>query len=418
MKKLLIIILAILLITPAGIALAIADPDTAPQVSAVYVYHGLLEDDDIGVLIDYYLDYAVLPSETVNEAYLAIFTDIDGVTQLKAVAPYAYNDKGYGRGLVWIYFSAAEVTTYGITSDNETLYRIWLVGNPTLSWSGVPPKTVASIDYWQPDTASASTLLALRILYYADVLETAWTIDLIEDTPVGNKLTGNGESYFTNVITSLRTMAPLAFSTGEYDPVIEDIDYTTAFGATMVDETGTVIGSPITLTEGLNTVDVTATGTFTLELSRGTTGNVTDGTGTVTGSPASLVSGTNTITTTVVGTLIVAVELSDTITRATDTVIGTGLDLTEIAARFGMSRWMFSGLVWLVISVVVCAAVYKKGTQRGYGAGKGKTMMLVFDTCIVGGTVLGLLHPLVVTLLFIGFGAFTGYVLFFRGASV
>ena len=401
---------------------AIADPDTPPAINAVYVYEDLLDAGDAGVFIDYYLDYAAIPSETVSEAYLVIFIDTDGTTQLQTVAPYTFTDSGYGRGIVWIYFTPAEVTAYGLTSANVALYRVWLTGNPTLGWAGDPPKTIASLDYWQPDGSDPAVLLALRVLYYADLLELDWTLDLIESMTLGNRLTTLGQSYFENVIFDLRTMAPGAFSAGTVDPVYEDIDYTTEFGATMTDGTGTVTGSPITLTEGTTTVTVTAlgaTGTFILELEQGTIGTVTSNGGTVTGSPVDLVAGTNTITVTVIGTLDVDVELSDTQTGIWDVTVGTAFDLSTVATHFGMSTMMFSGLVWLVITIVICASVYK-ATDRGegYAGGGGKITMLIFDVCIVGGAVLGLMSIIVAVLMFIMFGVFTGYILFFRSANV
>ncbi len=428
MKKLfasVLLALSVLVVFPASV-LAIADPDTPPQVSAVYVYEDLLETGDVGVLIDYYLDYAVLPDETATEAYLGVFVDTDGTTQLKAVAPYTFVDSGYGRGLIWIYFSAAEVTDNSITSASEALYGIWLVGNPTLSWVGDPPKTTAGIDYWMPTGASSATLLALRILFDADVLELAWSLDLIQETALGSRLTTLGESYFTNVIPNVRAMAPSAFTSGEIAPTLEDLDYSTTFGAVMTDGTppagGTVAGSPITLVEGSQSVNVTGTGTFILVLEQGTIGTATDDVAIVTGSPVALVAGTNTITVTGAGALTVDVELSDTQTEITDTIIGTGFDLTTVATRFGMSREMFSGFVWLVVSILICAAVYR-GSQRtgdklGYKVSSDKAVMLVFNICIIGGAVLGLLPVLVAVLMFIGFGVFTGYVLFFRSASI
>lgn len=414
----LLIALVALVVLPVTVQ-AIDDPDTPLQVSAVYVYNDLLETGDAGVLIDYYIDYAVVPTETATEAYLGVFLDTDGTTQLKAVAPYTFVDSGYGRGLIWIYFTAAEVTTYSITRADQALYRVWLVGNPTLSWAGDPPKTIAGINYWMPSGADSAVLLALRVLYYADVLELTWALDLIGETPAGNRLTVLGESYFTNVIPSLRLMVPSAFASGELGPTLEDLDYSTAFGATMTDGTGTVVGSPITLISGVQTVDVTGTGTFILELEQGTVGTVTDDVAVVTGSPVALVAGTNTITVTGAGDLMVSVELEDTQAGITADIIGTGFDLTEIAADFGMSRSLFSGMVWLVISIVICASVYRLDSQRaGYTGGAGKAVLLVFDICIIGGAVLGLMPVLVAVLMFIGFGALTGYVIFFRSAII
>lgn len=410
----------------ASSVFAIADPDSPPTVNGVWVYNDLLEDGDCGVFIDYYLDYAVPPSETATEAYMGVFIDTDGVTQLKSVAPYTFVSSGYGRGIIWIYFSADEVTTYGIDSADEALYDIWLMGNPTLAWPGDPPRTIAGIDYWMPAGANASVLLALRVLSMADTLELAWVQDMIEETAVGSRLTTTGESYFAASIPNLRLMAPNCFSSAEYSSTLEDLDYYTYFGAVISEGTGTLPVSPLDLTvEGGagNTVTITGTGTFVVELANSTTGTATSGVGgaVVAGSPVDLVEGTNTITVTLGGTnqFNITAEHADTQTVMEDTVIGTALDVTAAATEFGMSRLMMSGLIWLVVSIIICAAVYKindRGTRGGVGSGK--IVLLVFDVCIIGGTVLGMLHPLWAALLFIGFGALTGYVLFFRTASV
>jgi hypothetical protein len=400
---------------------AIADPDSDPSINAVYVYEDLLEDGDAGVFIDYYLDYAVPPTETATEAYMAVFVDTDGATQLQAVAPYTFQASGYERGVIWIYFTAAEVTAYSIDRAGVALYEVWLVGNPTLTWvpGPDPPKTIAGLDYWQPVGTSTSTLMTLRVLQYADILELAWLLDMITETALGHRLTAVGENYFLNVIPGLMEIAPSCFMSGEYDPTLPELDYTTTFGATLTNGTGTAAGSPITLVAGANNVNVLTVGTFTLELERGTVGTAATDVGIVTGSPVDIVYGTNTITTTGIGNIIVTVNLQDTQTDITSTVAGTGFDLTPLATIFGMSRLMFSGLVWIMVSVLVCWATYRISHRDGvYGGGSGKITLLVFDLCIIGGAVLGLLSILVAVLMFIGFGALTGYVLFFRSANV
>ena len=483
---------------PRGIS-SIAQPDQPPQLNEINVYENVLEPGDLGMLAEYYIKYTVLPTETATEAYLVIFVDKDGVTQLKSVAPYTFVTSGYGLGCVWMYFSASEVTTYLLDSADIALYRVWICGNPTLSWAGgTPPKVSVTIDSWST-IANPSTIVALKVLYYADILELDWGWDMIEPTPEGNKLTATGQSYFENVIPNLRTIAPACFSSGVVAPNLADIDYTTEFGAVMTDGTGTVAGSPITFnsdesargtadagtvttlvdgkltqaddywngsglvitstTDGLapqgetklvtdfisandrlvfgaltaavdagdtyslgTVVNVTAIpgggGTFTFELAQGTVGTMTNLTGTVTGSPVTLVAGVNTVTVTVIGTFTVNVVLRDTTSSMEDTVIGTGWDLTALATIFGMTRWWFSGVVWLIISVIICAAVFRVSPDQYGGMNAGKVLFPTFIVCIIGGILLGLLKPIVGIVLFISIaGFFVGYILFFRGAN-
>jgi len=425
LKKLLLSILIAVLVTfsVAMSVLAIDNPDDPPQVDDVLVYEDLLKDGDVGVLINYYIDYTIAgtPTESVTEAYLAVFVDTDGTTQLKSVAPYTFVDNGYQRGLVWIYFSAAEVTAYSIDSANEALYRVWLTGNPTVAsgWTGDPPRTVAAISQWYT-TGDPAVLLAQQVLSYADMLELAWSpLDMIESTGLGNRLTTTGESYFTNVIPNLRDMAPACFAAGEVTPILEDIDYSIAFGAIATSGTATIAGSPVTLASGTNTITANDTGDFTLELEEGTYGTIENDTGTISSSPSDIVPGTNTITVTGAGDLTVDVGLASTQATITSTVEGTGFDLTAVAAAFGMSRIMFSGLLWTIITILICGATYV--STRKWGSvdvrGAGSITMLVAVISLIGGALLGMIDMKVVSLLAIGYGGFIGYMLFFRTSA-
>lgn len=420
----LLIVASVMAVLPASPIYAIAEPDTAPQVSAVYVYE--FSSGAVGVLIDYYLDYAVLPTETATESYLAVFVDTDGTTQLRATAPYTFVDSGYGRGLVWLSFTSAEAATYGLDIADQANYRIWLTGNPTLTWTPGPdpPKTITTIDQWV--TSSVPETLASRVLYYADVLELVWSLDMVESTADGSRLTSVGESYFTNVIPGLRTLAPDAFSDTTSDPNYISISYDTAFGATATSGSGaggaTIVGSPQTLTEGTDSIDSGATtGTFTIDLAQWTSGNITNDTGTLLGGPTiDLYPGVNTLTITGAGTFTTELEVVDTSVIYERGVTGTGFDLTDLATAFGMSRWVLSGIVWLFVTIVACAAVYSSG-RKSIGddtAGATKVIMIVFTVCVIGGVLLGLLHPLVASMLFIASGAFIGYILFFRSETL
>ena len=407
-----IMVMALLVASPV---LAIAPPDTPPALNWVYAYEDCIEDGDLGIFIEYFLDYAAVPTEDASEAYIISFVDTDGTTLIKSITPYVFQNSGYDGGNAWIYFTAAEVTTYSLDAVDVALYSVWITGNPMLSWTGTGvPKTIAGLDGWST-IADPSTLIALRVLYYADKFELEWSLDLIEVTTAGNKLTVLGASYFQNVIASLTKIAPAAFANTTVKPTLEDISYSTEFGAILT--SAVVVGSPVTLVEGVNNLNAGGAGTATVVLSRGTIGTVTGAN--IAGSPLDLVAGTNTVTITGAGAFTADMELRDLSTILWGSTTGTGFDLTTVATAFGMTRWVFSGIVWILMTVAICAALYGQTDKLGFqspGSGP-KVIMVLFNLCCLGGTLLGLLHPVVGILLFIASIGLTTYVLVFRGAS-
>jgi len=425
LRRLLCVLIAVVLaVVPATPVFAIADPDDPPEVPAVFVFEGLLEAGDVGVFIEYFVDYTIAgtPTEPITDSFLAVFVDTDGTTQLRTTAPFAFDDNGYGRGIAWIFFTAAEATAFGLTSASIADYRIWFTGNPGLTWvpGPDPPKTITTIDVWNT-TGDMNNQLAIRVLTEAQVLEGPWApLDLVEVTSIGSRLTSTGEAYFEDAIPNLRNLAPGVFTAGTVVPVQEDIDFTTLFGAVV---TGAiVVGSPVTLVDGANVISVNAVGTFVAELEQGTVGTVTNGTATVTGSPTDIVPGTNTLTVTAApgppDTLTIDVALVDTVTAFEDSAIGTGLDLTPLADLWGVSRWLLSGIVWIVVTILILAGVFKVTPGQFGAASGGKVLLPTLVVCLIAGVLLGLLKPLVVVVAFILLtGFFVGYVLLFRGAS-
>lgn len=427
MKKLLLTIFSLIILTiliPCMPILAIDDPDDPPQIDSVYVYENVYEDNDLGVFCNYYIDYTIAgtPTESATDSYLIIFIDTDGTTQLKAVAPYDFVDNGYYRGMAWIYFSADDVVTYSLDSANEADYEIWITGNPTVSsgWTGDPPKTSVGISHWYTDGDPAYQV-AQQVINYGAILESDWSpLDIIESTPLGNRLTSTGEAYFTNVIPNLRVIAPNCFSDTTLYPEQVEVDYSVSFGAVVTSGTSLVTGSPVTLVAGNNTITVNGNGTFTVDCEAGTYGTIEDDTSAIASSPSDLVPGENEIIVTGgAGDLTIDVGLASTQQAITDSVEGTGFDLTAVGALFGMSRLMFSGIIWFLVSIGACAATYfatRSLSDINTGRATNATM-IVFALCLIGGTLIGMLDMRVTAMLGISYGAFIGYMIFFRTSA-
>jgi hypothetical protein len=229
--------------------LAIDNPDSM-SINAVYVYRHCQEDDDQLYIIDYTITYSSNPDENVTEAFIVRL--MSGAVELGSTAPYAYYDDGYGRGIASIYFTSAEAPAW------NGAYTMRLAGNPTLDWSGDPPFTsVGSFDLWSSSTSQGATEaeLGARILYYADVLELAWSVDLIETAGAGSYLTSYGEDYFANSIEDLQAVCPNIFSAGVSQSDWPDVDTTpNTYASTL---RGAITGTPLDLspTAGVLGVD-------------------------------------------------------------------------------------------------------------------------------------------------------------------
>lgn len=419
---------AIILLSVAPV-FAIADPTVPPELPSVYVYN--LDDGGIGIICEYHLHYAPLPTvadpnDTATNAYLVSFLDIGGAP-LRAVAPYSYHDSGYGVGIAWIRFTAAEVITLSIDAVDVALYTVRIEGNPTIpsGWGGAIPSITASITDWFT-TGDPKVLLALRIISYAQILDPIWTpIDLLESTALGPRLSTTGvaagEDYFQNVIPGLRVLAPNAFASSELTPSLEDINYDTTFSAVAESGTATLTVSPHILQVGTDTLDTGATiGTITITLSSTAAGTIADGTGTFVGvSPAVLVAGVNTIDVDGAGTFIVVLTQTDLQAAIDTATTGTGFDVTPVATIFGMTQGLLSTVLWLIMGVVLVAASYG-GLRKGEvmeSSSAGKTSMFLYGTWMIIGMLLGVLLAKVMCFLFIGYGAFIGYILFYRNSS-
>ena len=233
----------------ASPVLAIGAPDDL-QINSVYVFRHCFETDDQLYLVEYFVDYDIdadpltddNPDENITEAYLGRL--IDGVDELGAVAPYAYYDLGYDAGIFAIYFSASDPN---LPTWNGA-YTMKLMGNPTLDWDAAIPETsVGVFDLWSSSTGIVDTQneLAARILYIADQLELAWSINMVDSTGTGSYLSNYGEAYFTNAISNIQAMAPKAFAGSTTQPQWEYKESTTDYAE---DRADSVTDTPLDMT--------------------------------------------------------------------------------------------------------------------------------------------------------------------------
>jgi hypothetical protein len=99
---------------------------------------------------------------------------------------------------------------------------------------------------------------------------------------------------------------------------------------------------------------------------------------------------------------------------------GGGFDVDEAATIFGMTKGVLSTSLWLILGVLLVAASYgglRKANPLGSNEGAGKTSMFLYGMWMIVGMLMGVLLAKVMALFFIGYGAFVGYILFYRNSS-
>ncbi len=200
--------------------LAIDNPDSI-IINQVRAYRDVEVDGDLLVVARYDINYTTNPVETVTEAYIARF--LDGATQLATTAPYAFviPNNGYDLGLFGFYFSTEPIPATG--------FEVSLQGNPSLFPSSTGNKAVNSgIEF------RSGSLLAVDMRLQGQALQGAWrvtdpTVNIIEGTTEGLRLTVSGEEYFTNSIPNIRATAGEIFQSNIRQPVIHEDTFTNSY---------------------------------------------------------------------------------------------------------------------------------------------------------------------------------------------
>ncbi len=212
----------------ASPALAINNSPSTLVVSRVDKFQNVLETGDLLFFSDFTVSYNVTPSETIDTTYIMRLLSSTGV-ELTHVAPYAYWNNGYARGMTAMYFSAASATALGMTFGGS--YRMRLDGNPSASWSAMPiPQSteVSSFTQWSANTTAAADLLVTGQIknYYAPLIQAAWISQGFTSTLYGQSavgaflLTSTGVGYFSAVFPYLSQVCPSIMPSVSTDPQI------------------------------------------------------------------------------------------------------------------------------------------------------------------------------------------------------
>ncbi|WP_238582022.1 hypothetical protein [Dehalococcoides mccartyi] len=183
---------------------------TTFTIDDVQVAHNIVETGDSLVAFKYTIAYASSqPTTPANKLFHFRLMDTDGVTQLGAIEPYAYNNAGYDMGYSAFYFSADDAPEW------ETALVLKMVGNPQY-WE-TPPEvnyTLTTSDYSQLDTKKENqTLMGSWIIEVCRTLEINWVQKLLTETDQGTVFNEYGAAYGKGTIPGLQTMCPKIFST-------------------------------------------------------------------------------------------------------------------------------------------------------------------------------------------------------------
>jgi len=189
--------------------LAINPPDDI-DIVGVWAYRNCRETGDQLYLIEYSINYTSMPSETATTAFFGRL--MDGTTELASTVPFAYFEKGYGRGVLAIYFDADDAPAWA------GFYTMRFMGNPFLSWNGtIPDVSYTPFDVWQDnDLGVTKSIISSRVIYLAHELEDDWGVDVVAVSDAGKDvLTDFGLGYFINVIPYLADVAPYIYAAGQ-----------------------------------------------------------------------------------------------------------------------------------------------------------------------------------------------------------
>ncbi len=212
--KLIALLLSIVLAFETSLSFAqVADPDLI-RVESARGYSGALEDGDMLVVVEYRIDYAVLPTAAAPDNFIIRF--MRGTTELNAAEIFNFQNSGYGLGVTGLYFSALDMTTNSIEfgDTNGEGYEAWIQGKPS-AFPDPPKNDLISIITYRSASNTRALLLTdignLALNLQNDAVWAANNLTMLEFIAGKKVFTVAGESYFGQAIPNLQIMIPEIF---------------------------------------------------------------------------------------------------------------------------------------------------------------------------------------------------------------
>jgi len=207
------ILLAItgILLFVAPVLAAVSQPSDL-EIQEVTAWQNTKEDDDQLYLIKYYIDFAELPDENVDELFIFRLLDADD-DEITSTTAYPYYNQGYELGIVAFYIEPEDAPTWG------SGLSVQIAGNPLVDWDGDPPSTTTTSITWNTgSTSEMHGLLSAKIASLASQLEVAWDVEMTIAASGMTVLSDTGSAYFIRVIPYLTEVAPYCQGQQIYTP--------------------------------------------------------------------------------------------------------------------------------------------------------------------------------------------------------
>jgi hypothetical protein len=192
----------------------LADPATPSpfSIGTPEVFTNIFEEDDFLLLMPYDIEQSPQESIAVSQQFIFRLMDTDGTTELSSSIPYAYNNSGYGLGIVSFYFAADDAPTWG------NAYILRIDGSPVYYTTALSVNRTLAADEYSSESDQAAAL-AEYILTEATALEIDWGVKLYETSDNGSiVLTSTGQTYFTTTIPGLAQVCPSIMASSSSNP--------------------------------------------------------------------------------------------------------------------------------------------------------------------------------------------------------